>query len=195
MEIPSWDKYFMTMAYVVSKRSKDQSTKAGSVVVGGDHEILSTGYNSFPRGMQDDLPERQERPLKYKYFEHAERNAVYLAAKQGAKLAGATMYVNIMPCCDCARAIIQSGINEIIIHKQGQAAFVHSRGDSNQEWDQDHAMVVDMLTEACVNVRWYDGILEEDVHGHFTGKRYRFFERLSSGHGIAGPKYIDFELS
>ena len=67
------------MANLVAKKSKDQSTQIGAVIVGIDNEIRSTGYNSFPSGINDDLQERQERPEKYYWIEHAERNALYNA--------------------------------------------------------------------------------------------------------------------
>ena len=70
---------FYEMANLVAKKSKDQSTQIGAVIVGPDNEIRSTGYNSFPCGINDDLQERQERPEKYYWIEHAERNALYLS--------------------------------------------------------------------------------------------------------------------
>lgn len=88
-----WDAYFMSLCYMVSIKSKDQSTKYGAVIVGPDHEIRSTGYNSFPRGVNDNLSERQKRPEKYLWFEHAERNAIYNAARMGTPLNGTTLYV------------------------------------------------------------------------------------------------------
>ena len=69
------------MANLVAKKSKDQSTQIGAVIVGPDNEIRSTGYNSFPKGLNDDLQERQERPEKYYWIEHAERNALYNASQ------------------------------------------------------------------------------------------------------------------
>ena len=63
-----WDDYFMTMVYLVAMRSKDESTHIGAVVVGGDKEVRSVGYNGFPRGMDDNIKERQLRPLKYFFF-------------------------------------------------------------------------------------------------------------------------------
>jgi len=75
----NWQEYFLGIAEQVKLKSKDESTQVGAVIVGKGHEILSTGYNSFPRGLDDSRPERQERPHKYPYFEHAERNAIYLS--------------------------------------------------------------------------------------------------------------------
>jgi len=111
----NWDEYFFSICYVVDFRSKDKSTQIGSVIVGPDKEIRSTGYNSFPTGINDDIAARQVRPYKYFWFEHAERNAIYCAARSGTPLKGCTIYVPLMPCADCARAIIQAGIVEVVL--------------------------------------------------------------------------------
>ena len=88
-----WDTYFMSLAYLVGMKSKDPRTKVGAVVVGPDNEIRSTGYNSFPRGMNDRVAERQVAPAKHLYFEHAERNAIYNAARMGQSLKGCRIYL------------------------------------------------------------------------------------------------------
>lgn len=137
----TWHKYFVQLATVVATRSKDPSTKVGCVLVGPDHEVLSTGFNGFPRGVREvingltDLdPVRWERPTKYLYVEHAERNAIYNAARHGVSLRGATAYMNFAPypCTDCARALIQSGIHAIVgpnIPFPGKGAGTHYRVD------------------------------------------------------------------
>ena len=112
-----WNKPFMEVAELVSTWSKDPSTKVGAIVVGPDREIRSTGYNGLVRGVDDNKPERLERPTKYDFFEHAERNAVYNACLIGASLKGCVIYVTSMPCPDCARAIIQSGIKMVVTYK------------------------------------------------------------------------------
>ncbi len=109
-----WDKRFLELAFVIAKWSKDTSTKTGAVVVGNKKEIRAMGYNGMPRGVNDNVDERYERPLKYSYFEHAERNAIYNACFTGTMLDGCTMYATHPPCCDCARAIIQSGITRVV---------------------------------------------------------------------------------
>lgn len=105
----------MEICSVVSKRSKDQNTQIGCVIVDPEsRSILTTGYNSFIRGINDYVLERQERPLKYKYFEHAERNAIYNAARNGVRLHKSHAYINAWtPCSDCMRALLQSGISTI----------------------------------------------------------------------------------
>lgn len=131
----NWDEMFIEMAMLVAKKSKDPSTKVGCVIVGDDNAVLSTGFNGFPRGVAEDqykytpikdslavreelvlLEDRWERPAKYSWIEHAERNAIFNAARHGIKLAGARAYLNWEPhpCADCSRALIQSGIVEII---------------------------------------------------------------------------------
>lgn len=66
----SWDEYFINICNVVKEKSKDKSTKVGSVIVGLDNEVVSVGFNGMPRNVDDDIKERQERPLKYKYPEY-----------------------------------------------------------------------------------------------------------------------------
>src|SRR6185295_4715100 len=81
--IPGWDQYYLDICKVVASRSKDPNTQIGCVIIGPNHEIRSTGYNSFPRGIRDDVPERLVRPTKYLWIEHAERNAICNAARAG----------------------------------------------------------------------------------------------------------------
>ena len=88
-----WVEYFQNLAHNVKLKSKDERTQVGAVIVGKDKEIVSTGYNSFPRGIKDDKKKRQERPEKYFWFEHAERNAIYNAARIGVSTKGCTMYL------------------------------------------------------------------------------------------------------
>ena len=112
-----WNKRFMELAFLVASWSKDPSTKTGAVVVGPDKEIRATGYNGPVRGVDDDVPERFERPTKYDFFEHAERNALYNACLTGVSVKGCVMYATHAPCVDCARAIIQAGIKTVITNK------------------------------------------------------------------------------
>lgn len=112
-----WHYRFMELAFVIASWSKDPSTKTGAVVVGPDKEIRATGYNGLVRGVDDEVKERMERPTKYDFFEHAERNAVYNACLTGTSLKGCVMYATHTPCTDCARAIIQSGIKTVVTNK------------------------------------------------------------------------------
>ncbi len=112
-----WHHRFMELAFLVASWSKDPSTKTGAVVVGPDREIRATGYNGLVRGVDDNISERMERPTKYDFFEHAERNAIYNACLTGISLKGCVLYATHAPCTDCARAIIQAGIKMVITNK------------------------------------------------------------------------------
>ena len=110
----SWDERWLELATLVSTWSKDRSRKVGAVIVDDRNVLLAIGWNGFPRGVNDNVDKRYERPIKYKYTEHSERNAIYNAASRGIPLLGSTMYLPWFPCADCARAIIQSGIKKLI---------------------------------------------------------------------------------
>jgi len=105
----------MDMAKLVASWSKDTNSKVGAVVVDKDKIVLSMGYNGFPRGCDDTIEERFERPHKYLFTEHAERNALFHAARHGMSLKGCIIYCTHFPCADCARGIIQTGIVELIV--------------------------------------------------------------------------------
>lgn len=109
-----WHYRFMDLADMISTWSKDPSTKNAAVIVGEDREIRATGYNGLVRGVDDNKPERNERPTKYDFYEHAERNAIYNACLTGTSVKGCVIYVTMFPCTDCARAIIQSGIKLVV---------------------------------------------------------------------------------
>ena len=112
----NWDEYFMGVALLAAMRSKDPSTQVGACIVDGDNRILSTGYNGFPYGCSDDefpwdrTGERND--TKYPFVVHAELNAILNA--RGKNLSGAKIYVDLFPCNECAKAIIQSGIKEVV---------------------------------------------------------------------------------
>ncbi len=110
----TWDEYFMGVALLASKRSKDPNTQVGACIVDGNNIILSTGYNGFPYGCSDDIYpwEREGADTKYNYVVHAELNAILNA--RGKNLKGAKLYVDLFPCNECAKAIIQSGISEVV---------------------------------------------------------------------------------
>lgn len=112
----SWDEYFMGVAKLASMRSKDPSTQVGACIVSPDRIILSTGYNGLPKGCSDDeYPWAREGAVnetKYPYVVHAELNAILNAG--GKDLRGSSIYVALFPCNECAKAIIQSGIREVV---------------------------------------------------------------------------------
>lgn len=112
----TWDAYFMGIALLSAQRSKDAGTQVGACIVSGENKILSVGYNGMPIGCNDDLMpwEREGDPLHSKYFYvcHAELNAILNHG--GGSLKGSRVYTTLFPCNECAKAIIQSGIQEII---------------------------------------------------------------------------------
>ena len=110
----SWDEYFMGVALLAAQRSKDPNTQVGACIVSQDNIILSTGYTGLPNGCSDDeFPwERQGEETKYPYVVHAELNAILNSG--GRVLKGAKLYVALFPCNECAKAIIQCGIREVI---------------------------------------------------------------------------------
>src|SRR5262245_24679881 len=111
----NWDRKFMQLAEQLATWSRDRSRRVGCIVVGGNNEIRSTGYNGFPRGVDDSVEERYERPAKYRWTEHSERNAIFNAARVGVSLEGCRLYVTTLyPCVDCARAIVQTGIASVM---------------------------------------------------------------------------------
>jgi len=115
-EYISWDEYFMGVALLAAMRSKDPNTQVGACIVDSENRILSTGYNGFPSGCSDDeYPWDREGDFtetKYPFVVHAELNAILNA--RGKNLTGAKIYVALFPCNECAKAIIQSGIKEIV---------------------------------------------------------------------------------
>ena len=113
----SWDEYFMAVALLAAERSKDPSTQVGACIVDADNRIVSTGYNGFPYGCSDDeYPWSREGEdaanTKYGYVVHAELNAILNA--RGRNVAGTRIYVALFPCNECAKAIIQAGITEVV---------------------------------------------------------------------------------
>lgn len=117
----SWDEYFMGVADLSGKRSKDPSTQVGACIVSNDNKIMSMGYNGFPKGCSDDeFPWARENEnqdddpyaTKYLYVTHSELNAIL--NYRGGSLEGSKLYVTLFPCNECAKAIIQSGIKTVI---------------------------------------------------------------------------------
>ena len=143
----SWDEYFMGMAVLSALRSKDPNTKVGAVIVSPDNKVISIGYNGMPRQLDEEqLSWNKGEGLdsKYLYVCHAELNAI-LNTQVGGTLKGATLYVTLFPCNECAKAVIQTGIKEIVYLDDkyaGQTGFQASRK---------------MLDLAGVKLRQFDG--------------------------------------
>lgn len=145
----NWDEYYLGIAEHVKLKSKDISTQIGAIIVGKGNEVLSTGYNSFPRGLDDNVLERQERPEKYYFFEHAERNAIYNAARVGVPLMDSIMYVTSgLPCADCARGIINSGIKKVYCKKICTTK-------NPDKWKESQNRTLQMFNECGVEVIYY----------------------------------------
>lgn len=115
-DILSWDEYFMGIALLSSKRSKDPNTKVGACIVDEEKKVVSIGYNGMPKGLDEDkLSWNKNEGLdsKYLYVCHAEFNAI-LNIRIGSSLKGCTLYVTLFPCNECAKAIVQVGIKKIV---------------------------------------------------------------------------------
>ena len=111
-----WDEYFMGLAYLSAFRSKDPNTKVGACIADKDHKVVSIGYNGMPRNIPDEkLSWEKGEGLnsKYLFVCHAEFNAI-LNTRDGASLAGCTLYVTLFPCNECTKAVIQTGIKEVV---------------------------------------------------------------------------------
>jgi dCMP deaminase len=139
-----WDQRFLRLAEHISGWSKDPSTKVGCVVVGPDREIRSTGFNGFPRGIEDSAERLNNRELKYPLICHAEENACMHAARIGVSLRGCVAYVTWPPCTRCARSLVQAGIEQVVYPSELEIP---------ERWRGDFQMSMDMLREAGVKTR------------------------------------------
>ena len=150
--MPSTD-YYMNFAKAARLASKDRSRRVGAIIVGPQGELRSSGYNGFPRRVDDNVDTRHERPAKYLWTEHSERNAIYQAARSGISVEGCTMYTwaeqgsvgGLGVCADCARAIIQSGIVAVYLQAPD--------GGMAAQWSESIEVGSVMLAEANVVVR------------------------------------------
>ena len=140
----NWTEYYMRHQYLASEKSKDPSTKIGALLVRGDN-IVSIGYNGFPRGINDSNERLENREEKYFYVVHAEHNAILNAARNGIATKGAVLYTSGMPCNECAKAIIQAGIETVYIHTQYPSL-------SHGKWNKSVSKAQEMFSEAGVFV-------------------------------------------
>lgn len=149
----NWDEYFFDIIKSVQKKSKDPSTKVGCIIVSPYNEIVSTGFNGFPRGVedrQDKVPARYQREIKLMYTEHAEKNAIFAAARRGIPLEGCRVYVEWNPCADCMRAIIQSGIKEVILNGRSES---FNNKELRSRWESQIQCAEIMAKESEVKIR------------------------------------------
>ena len=141
-----WARYFFDLIKVIKSKSKDPNTKVGCVLVGNNKQILSTGYNDFPFGVKNN-PSRRKRPRKYSYTVHAEANCLLLAARSGVTTNNTTLYVQALPCNECTKLIIQSGIKRIIYEKSEWAKW------KSQKYNEEHMKIsLEMLNEAKIEI-------------------------------------------
>lgn len=144
-----WTEYFLSLAEVVKEKSKDKNTHIGAVIVGRGNAVLSTGYNSFPRGINDFDESRQERPEKYFWMVHAEMNAIINAARIGVSTTDTIMYLTCgIPCTNCGKAIINAGIKEIYCKKEDTTV-------NRKKWDEEAKRTLEMFGEAGIVVNYY----------------------------------------
>jgi len=140
-----WNERYMAMAKEVAQWSKDPNTKVGAVAVGSKGQILSQGYNGFPRGINDSEDRLSDRETKYKYVVHAEMNVIYNATYSGVSLDGAKLYVYGLPVCsECAKGIIQVGITEVYVAQECI--------DLRPQWFISFQQTMDMFNEAGIKV-------------------------------------------
>ena len=148
------------LAYCAEKGSEspDPRTKIGCVIVGPDNSLVVGACNRFPTGIDGTIKSRAEAPFKYTWIEHAERNAIYDAARRGLSTEGCIIFVELSPCVDCARAIIQAGLAEVVINLNRNAEYMSER------YSGEHPTALEMLAEAGVRVRFVSpGNIEDRV--------------------------------
>lgn len=147
--------HYMIRTYEIALGSNDPSTQNGAIIVSkddGDWKVIGQGFNTFPYGVKESR-ERWERPIKYQFVEHAERNSIYSAAINGKRTLGAVMICPWAACADCARGIIQSGITALVRHYEiGQ--------NSPDHWKESIAAADQMLVEAGVEIIEWGGKFE-----------------------------------
>lgn len=139
-----WDQRFIQLAKHIAQWSKDPSTQVGCVVVGPDREIRSTGFNGFPRGIEDTAERLSDRNLKYPLICHAEENAIMHAARIGVSLRDCIAYATWPPCTRCARSLVQAGVREIVYPANLEIP---------ERWLEDFNMSMTLLKEAGISVR------------------------------------------
>ena len=142
------DSEWLARCAIKGLESPDPRTKVGCIIVAPDDSVRSDGCNTLPNRIHARLSERLEAPLKYTWVEHAERNAIYKAARLGIAIDGCKLIVELIPCVECARAIIQSGMVEVIINRDRCDSYKGGR------YSGEHSTAMSMLAEARICVRF-----------------------------------------
>jgi dCMP deaminase len=143
--LSKWDRRFLRIAEEVRLWSKDPGTKVGCVLV-NERRIISTGYNGFPQTISDDLDRYIDREYKLSVTVHAEANAILNAAKNGTRVQGSTLYVTFPPCSQCASAIIQAGVAQVVCPDPASAP---------ERWRSNFVAANNLFYEAGVKVLYY----------------------------------------
>lgn len=144
---------YLRNAYCIATQSRDNSNQNGSVLVSAERKLISTGVNNFAIGVEFTEERATTRPKKYRYFDHSERNAIYSAARQGAKVFGSTMYCPWAACCPCAIGIINSGIAMLVMHRERMQM-------TPPRWKDDVNEALSMMKEAGLTLLYYEGSIE-----------------------------------
>ena len=151
------EKYFQLAEHFAELFSKDPSRKVGALCLHPESlAILSQGYNGFARGVDEMKPERWEKPVKYKWVEHAERNCIYNACRHGTGLDGSIAVVTMFPCSDCARALIQAGVRTVVTVKPDM---------EDPRWGSEFLISIEMFQEVGM-VMLYVESKYSSAHNH-----------------------------
>jgi len=179
MEQEEIDTMYLREAYKLAMQSPDPSTQNGAIIVRQNNlfsvnkeNVIGVGFNCFPKRFAV-TSKRMERPQKYSYIEHAERNAVFNAAELGKSPKGGIMYVPWFACADCGRAIIQVGIKEVIGSTFPEKWWKETRTeeDGAKNWYDSRGHAIEMFDESGIVCRWVDGPIDKNIEILFDGKK------------------------
>ena len=139
-----WKKRFLKLSKEIAEWSKDPSTKVGALIISEDRNIISTGYNGFPRGIEDSSERLNSRETKYKFILHAEMNCIMNALYNGRSVKDCILFVHgLPPCSECTKSIIQAGIKKVITDSK-----------ATDNWKESSKLSLEMLKEANVEIEF-----------------------------------------
>jgi dCMP deaminase len=141
------DQRILHVASDIAGWSKNRKRKVGCVITNDRGDVVSTGCNGFPRGIDDNIEERHISPLKHLFVEHAERNAIYNAAAAGSAVRDCTLYSTLYPCAECAKAIIQSSIKRLVTYPPDW---------DDKRYKESFAVSKQMFDEVGIEITFYD---------------------------------------